>query len=602
MYLFLVGLFLILANLAVADDKVYETEDVVVTATRIPTSFADINRDITIITSEDIEKMPVQSFPDLLAYIGGVDLKTRGAQGVQADMSIRGSSFEQTLLLIDGVKVNDSQTGHHNFNIPLDLHDIDRIEVLKGGGSSHYGPGALGGVVNIITKSNAEKGLRLGISGGDFEYADLSAVMSYPIGNSGNTLSISRKRSGGYTEATDFETTKFRYAHKYNAYPYETSFSVGYVDKEFGANRFYSDNFPNEWERVKTTLINAGLTRAIGESKIAFKTNWRRHEDDFILDNDNPDWYRNKHTTDTYGTELQAQFKSSLGITAIGGEIANEEIASASLGNHARMRGGVFLEHQITISDKLTTQVDGFIYKHENYDWDIYPSLNIGYKITPQSKVYGSISKSYRVPTFTDLYYVSPANVGNPDLVPEESFSYELGYNFSLEYLSGGITGFRREGDNLIDWVRIHPDSAWQVMNVAEVKTTGLEISLRLHPDILLADIPVHTVNISYTVLDSDREFGGLESKYGLDLLEHQLLVTVDHALPFKLNQVWKFRYEATCDNSRRLVTDTRIVRRFDRVDYYLELTNIFDYNYHDIGFIPMPGRQVIAGVSYKVF
>ena len=593
---------LFLFSQAASNEPIYETDDVIVTATRIPTSFADVNRDITILTTADIEKLPVSSVQDLFDYVSSVNLKTRGRQGVQADLSIRGSTFEQVLVLIDGVKISDPQTGHHNLDIPLDLQDIKQIEILKGGGSSHYGPGAFGGVVNIITRHQNSRSFQVRLSGGDFEYADASAAMSYPMGNTENSLSILRQRSGGFTQATDFNTTQFRYSSGVQFGSYKTSLSIGYVDKEFGANRFYSDNFPNEWENTKTTLIDAGITRSSNSSAVSFKLNWRRHNDDFILDTDYPDSYHNKHTTDSYGAEVEAQYYSPLGRTALGGEIGNEEIRSASLGNHARLRGGIFLGHQFMLFDRLTSQLDGFIYKHENYDWNIWPSLSVGYKLTSDSKLYGSISKSYRAPTFTDLYYVSPANIGNPELVPEQALCYEIGYSFYSMYVDGGISLFRREGDNLIDWFRQSPDDLWQVQNVSDINTNGLEISVVSHPDLLISNIPISTISASYTMLDADRDCNGFESKYALDLLEHQLLISIVHSMPFNMNQVWKFRYEVPSEDDSRMITDTKLIMQFNKLEWYLEASNIFDYTYNDIGSIPMPGRQVITGVSYQVF
>jgi iron complex outermembrane receptor protein len=266
------------------------------------------------------------------------------------------------------------------------------------------------------------------------------------------------------------------------------------------------------------------------------------------------------------------------------------------------LRGGIFLGHQFTLFDRLTSQLDGFIYKHENYDWNIWPSLSIGYKITSYSKLYGSISKSYRAPTFTDLYYISPANIGNPELVPEQALCYEIGYSVYSKFIDGGISVFRREGENLIDWVRQSPDDPWQVQNVSDINTSGLEISAVSHPDLIISSIPIHTISASYTILDADRDCNGFESKYALDLLEHQFLVSIVHAMPFNMSQVWKFRYEVPSEDDSRMITDTKLIMQFEKLEWYLEASNLFDYTYSDIGSIPMPGRQVITGISYRVF
>jgi len=593
----------ILLSLNLLGDQLkYMADDVLVTSTRIPTSHFDINRNITIMSSEEISRLPVQSVQELLDHVPGIDLKTRGRHGVQADLSIRGSSFEQTLVLIDGVKINDPQTGHHNLNIPLDPGDIQRIEILKGGGSSLYGPGAFGGIVNIITKRNENKKMKLYLAGGDHEFANGALSVVYPLGNTYNRISISQKHSGGYTEATNFDITKVRYASNLILNSFETGISASYQDKEFGANRFYSDNFPDEWEHTKTLFLGAKALKHLDNTDISLGLNWRNHHDDFILDKARPDWYRNKHETNSYSAEFEMRFNSAFGKTAIGAEFASEKIESYSLGNHIRTRGGMFLEHQAVIFKYLTWQLGSFIYKHENDNANIWPSLSVGYQISGKSKIYASTGKSYRVPTFTELYYTSPANVGNPELKHEKALTYEVGFKYSCGYLVGNISGFRREGNNLIDWVRQSPDSAWQVRNVSEINTKGFELSVIIFPEFINNSLPVKSLNCSYTFLDSDKTSNNFESKYGLNLVEHQLLLGTDLSLPLGISQTWSIRYESPLNGDSRTITDSKLSLQLEKLTWFIETSNLFDFRYTEIGSIPMPGRQVIAGLSYRVF
>ncbi|MCP4580428.1 MAG: TonB-dependent receptor [candidate division Zixibacteria bacterium] len=582
---------------------VHGVDDVIVTAGRIPMSFSEITRSVTVISSEEIVNAPVHSIQDLLEYIPGVDINKRGAHGVQADISIRGGTFEQTLVLVDGVKVSDPQTGHHNLNLPITLDDVKRIEVLRGQGSGLYGPNAFGGVVNIITRKGAEKQLIVKAIAGDFEFSETAASLSHPIGDLGNHLSISRKKSGGYTEATDFEIMTAHYGSSIHTYAGDINLSLGYIDKKFGANRFYSDAFPNEREHTETMMLNIGMRKEFDSMALSSKVYSRRHKDDFILDNDRPDWYRNKHTTDIYGSEIQADFESRLGKTALGGEAGQEKIESSSLGNHSRNRGGIFLEHQATMANRITLHTGAFAYYHSDQDWQVWPSLNIGCQLSDDWRAYGSVGRSFRVPTYTELYYISEANMGNPDLRPEKAITFETGINWGQQFINGNLTAFRREGKDIIDWARSidSPGDPWQVDNVSTVNTMGLEFSLGAYPDQLGLAVPITRLQGSYVFLDSDKKTEGYESKYLLRQIDHQFLIDIEHALPFNLIQGWKFRYEVPTETDSRFIVDTRVSWRHSQLEWFIEATNLFDESYFEIGTIPMPGRQVLAGVKWDL-
>ena len=599
-------LFAILISTLIHADQesVYEVEDVIVTAGRIPMTFSEITRSVTVISREDIANAPVHSIQDLLEYIPGVDISKRGAHGVQADISIRGGTFEQTLVLVDGIKVSDPQTGHHNLNLPITLDDVKRIEILRGQGSGLYGPNAFGGVVNIITKKGTEKQLSIKAIAGDFEFSEAAASLSYPLGNLGNHLSLSKKKSGGYTEATDFDIMTFRYGSSLQTRTGQIDLLFGYIDKKFGANRFYSDAFPNEREHTETMILNIGMNSEHRGIILSPKMYWRQHKDDFILDNDRPDWYRNKHTTNVYGFEFQADFKSKLGKTALGCEAGQEKIESNSLGNHSRNRGGVFLEHQITMVKRITLQTGAFAYYHSDWDWQVWPSFNIGYQLRDSWRMYGSIGRSFRVPTYTELYYVSAANMGNPGLKPEKAVTYETGISRSGQFITGNLTVFRREGTDIIDWARPLDsiDDLWRVENVSIVNTTGLEFSLGVYPDQSDFLLPISRLQTSYVFLDSDRETEGYESKYLLRQLDHQFLISVELALPLSLNQGWKFRYEVPTEADSRFIVDTRVSWHYSKLEWFIEATNLFNESYFEIGSIPMPGRQVLAGVKWDLF
>ena len=308
--------------------------------------------------------------------------------------------------------------------------------------------------------------------------------------------------------------------------------------------------------------------------------------------------YRNRHTTNTYGIELQANLTSSLGMTALGGEAGNEEMESTNLGNHSRGKGGFFLAHQLAPVKNLTANLGGFAYYYPDWGWEFWPGIDLGYQFRGGWHLYGSVGRSFRVPTFTELYYDGPGNQGNPDLKPEEAWTYEGGLRWSEKYLWGDLSIFRRNGSNLIDWVRVDAASPWEARNIARINTSGVEISLGFDPTLLSEHSPVRRMRLGYTYLDSDKEKHGLESKYVLAHFKDQLILSIEHFLPFQLRQNWKLRYEDMMDGEEYFIVDTRIERSFKNIELFVEVTNLLDTDYTEVGDIPMPGRWVFAGLK----
>lgn len=573
-----------------------EVEEIVVTASKIPMDFSRLTRSVTVIDRDDIKSAPVHSIQDLLEYVVGVDLRRRGAHGVQSDVSIRGGTFEQTLILINGVKVSDPQTGHHNLNLPLTMDDVERVEVLKGHGSRLYGPNAFGGVINIITKKAEERAFHLKSSIGEHGLAEGIISLSYPFGISNNRLSLSRMRSTGYRKDTDFGVSDIFYSSIISTAQGMLNVSIGHTDKEFGADSFYSTLYPNEWEHIKATFLRFGSSLKWRRVAFSPKLYWRRHEDDFVLDRDRPDWFRNQHETDVYGVEIQTDFASRFGLSSSGCELSNERIESDNLGAHLRSKGGIFLEQQLR-RGRGTVVLGSYAYYYSDWGWKFWPGADFGFDIKDGMRLFGSIGSSFRVPTYTELYYSSPANKGNPNLKPEEAWTYEAGINFSLcevKPFQGSLSIFRREGRELIDWVRTEEIAPWEARNIAVVSTNGMEMELRFEPAKTLG------IQLGYALLDSDKETKGFDSKYLLDHLRHQFLMQIKHPLVFRLLSSWKLRYEQRPTDEGVFLLDARIFGRYGRVELFVEGTNLLDASYTEVGGVSMPGRWLTTGLEFN--
>ena len=420
----------------------YNLDSVLVTANRVPTSFSEIGRSIEVINQKEIRQLPVSTIQDLLEHASGIDVKQRGTEGVQADVSIRGGSFEQTLILIDGIKLVDPQTGHHNMNLPVSLDQVERVEILKGQGSRIHGANAFSGVINIITKKNAENNLHLNLQGGENSFYKLGLNGSVKFKNTNHHISFSKTQSDGYKFNTGFENYNFSINNSFNFSKAVINTIYGYTDKDFGANSFYTIRFPNQAEKTKTHLAALSADIEFNSFNVTSKIFWRKNNDEFVLDKNDQAFYKNNHETNVYGSELQVTTNVLGGATSFGIEYTSDKIVSNNLGEHQRDRKGFFVEQKVSLVKHLNLNLGGFAFNYSNLDWKFWPGFDLAYSPTRNLKIFANFGLAFRIPTYTELYYSDPITKGSANLQPEESTNYELGVNYILESVNRLI--FRR--------------------------------------------------------------------------------------------------------------------------------------------------------------
>ncbi|OGU15926.1 MAG: hypothetical protein A2X61_01375 [Ignavibacteria bacterium GWB2_35_12] len=547
---------------------------------------------------------------------------------------MRGGTFEQTLVLLNGININDPQTGHHNTDFPVDLDNIDRIEILKGPASRAFGANAFSGAVNIITNEPEQNKIRLTMNGGANNYYSLSVSGAYNVSGFNNFLSISKKKSDGYIKNTDFDLLTLFYSSSYAASFAKFDCQVGYMDKAFGANSFYSPDFPDQFESTKT--IFASLKSTIGSTfKLSPVLYWRRHQDRFELFRDNPpSWYteHNYHLTDVYGININNSLPSVIGITNIGAGYRSENILSNKLGipmNHILPVPGepdgkftnkatrdildFFLEHNILW--KVLSISGGLLADHTSeFNWNIYAGVDASYMLFENSNIFANVNNSFRLPSFTELYYSDPTSKGNPQLQPEKAISYEFGLKYLNDFLKVQLSIFRREGNNLIDWTKQADDSLWRSTNLTNVNSNGLDIYLSLYPENLFKNsFPIHNVNISYSYLSMDKIYGGFLSEYVLDYLRNKLTIVISHDLAFDIKMSWSVSYNDRAGQyldyqtknikyfKPYFLVDTKIYTTIKNITIYLLSTNLFDVIYTDIANLKLPGRWLSIGVNYDL-
>ncbi|WP_423127036.1 TonB-dependent receptor plug domain-containing protein [Gaoshiqia sp. Z1-71] len=617
----------------------YDLDEIEVSAQRAPASYSQVARIVSVIEREQIEATPAGSIQDLLEYAIGVDIRQRGTYGIQADVSVRGGSFDQTLILLNGINLSDPQTGHHNLNLPVSLKNIKRIEILNGPSARVYGPNAFSGAINIVTDAGDANALGVDVAFGEHGLRDLNVSGNLKQGKMNSFLAVNRTASSGYLKNTDFETFNIFYHGKLHTSPGKLDFQIGHSSKAFGANSFYTPRYPNQFEETRTTFASVKMETG-DKLHITPALYWRRHHDRFELFRDNPDsWYtgHNYHMTDVYGASLNSWFSSQLGKTAFGAEFRSENIWSNVLGepmdepldvpgekgkqftrSHSRTTVSYFAEHTFYIS-RFTASAGAMAnwISDLNFNWKVYPGIDMSYQLTDQLKAYASVNKSLRMPTYTDLYYSGPTNRGNPNLKPEKSTTAEGGLKFRNNWLTAQSLYYHRVGKDLIDWVRESEEYLWETRNLTKIISDGVELAAELNLNKLAGRrffLRSFGVNYSYNTLDQGES--NYLSNYVLDNLKHKLVLTLDQSVWKNIHASWKLRYQDRNGNYERFedtqhvgttaykpfwLTDLKVYYRKDAASIYLTATNLFDRSYVDIGNLAQPGRWISIGFKYQL-
>ena len=600
-----------ITSFAGVDEDIPTTlEPVLVTASRMPTKLEKATRSVTIISAGEIENMPVNSVPELLNYVAGIDMRQRNIHGVQADAGIRGSSFEQVLILIDGVNVNDPQTGHHSLDLPIVLEDIEKIEVLRGHGSSLYGANAFGGVINIISKKpDFKRRTKLTVSSGSNETYRGNLSRVFDLGRVSTRLSLSKDKSDGYRAGTDFDNWGIFSSSSLDLSAGLLDFSWGFQEKEFGADKFYS--FYPSWERTRTKFAMARFNyEGMGGITIEPKIYYRGHDDKFVLIRENPDIYTNDHENLKSGGEVTCYLPlNEWGDLVFGGEMGLEEVDSKgirgglkadALGEHRRRSEAVYAEYRKLFKDVWVNLGARFDHNSQ-YGDEFSPSFSLGGRLSHWCKLRFSLGRSFRSPTITELYYEDPRKMGNADLDPEQAWSYEFGGDINLTAdIKSSITFFMRREKDLIDWVGLKSDSkeerVYHVKNISEVKVRGIEsqFSWKIGESTRL--------KINYTFIHKDPELEErFVSLYALDYSKHLFNFCLNRDLIYGIKGFLGGVYKKRVKEGGYFTLDLKLSKKLGRFSLFIDGTNILDKKYEDILGADMPGTWIMAGVKMDI-
>ncbi|MCB0663984.1 MAG: TonB-dependent receptor, partial [Saprospiraceae bacterium] len=530
-----------------------------------------------------------------------------GIHGVQSDLSIRGSSFDQVLVLINGVKISDPQTGHHMMNLPVDIENIERIEVLKGPGARIYGQNAFAGAINIVTKLSDQKFSTINLQGGQHGLGGVHVGASLPNSNFKQYFSFSKDFARGYRPNTDYDVNNFFYQNSFKFVNHEIGLLAGYTEKEFGANYFYGDpyssnpaRFENQFESIQSSLVALHYQFAKYGFKLKPRVYWRRHQDEYVFVRSNPSLYRNIHIGNTIGLDINGSKLSDWGVTGFGLDMQAVYLRSNNLGNRSRNVITAFLEHRFALIENRLDITPGVSFNYfSDFGSNFLPGLDIGFDIWDGLKWYGNAGMTYRIPTYTDQFYSSPVELGNPDLQPEKAITYEAG----LKYVKNGWNlqagYFIRQGEDMIDWILV--DTAlWQPRNFRFLDVSGTEFLVDWYPGASYGpSFFLKKLHLGYTQLMSDYPEDAPASRYALEYLKHQVTVGADVGFR-KLRLSVQYRYADRINVEDFSIVDARITYGGSKFSVFAEATNILDEKYLGANLIEMPGRWFRAGVRTK--
>jgi iron complex outermembrane receptor protein len=564
--------------------------DLVVIGTPLPAAPGELGRAVEVLPPEVLRGSGAFSVPGILERASSVSVAERGSGGVQADLSLRGSTFQQVLLTIDGLPFADAQTAHHNMDLPFPPGALGQVTVIPGPGSALFGPAAFAGVVDLSLRRPDSSGQRIDAAYGAFETRRFEVVSDAVAEPSAATVVASYLASGGFMPGTDHTVWRL-WGSAYHDFEHAgVRVSLGHADKDFGARDFYAD-FPSR-ERTETTLVDVAPDLQMpGGWQVGAIARFRQHKDDFVLIEDDPSVYRNRHRTESVTARLTLRSPGwGFGQTAVGVEREDSDLESSNLGNRVASRHALFAQHRVD-GDVASADLGLRLDDHRDWGTEVTPSLGLTGSVGERVRLHASAGRAIRPPDFTERYYTDPRNVGDADLRPEEAWGGEAGAEFRLAAgCDLSVTYFRRETDDLLDYVRPAADVPWQAVNHGAVTFQGGEIGAR-------AGSGSVSGWMRYRYLDTDADTGALQSKYALNVPRHDAGAGCTVRLA-DITLVSTIRYRGVPTLDDYWLLSARVSRRLGAATLYAGGQNLLDERYEEIPGVPTAGAYGEAGIE----
>jgi len=624
-----------------------ELDSVVITTSQVPQTARQTGRNVTVITKKTIEQSYATSFDDLLQQISGVEVQSRGGFGAQGDITMRGSTYTQVLVLVDGMKLNDPLTAHFNGYMPVSITEIERIEVLRGAAAAMYGADAVGGVINVITKGSK-------ISGSD--YQDISGEINLGANklvqvNQGWGVKKDRFYYGGgfsmnqsdgehftpkaadgtaldeYDSYFDIKTVGLAAGYKWND-GWQLNARTAYDYRDFAARYFYTtstfdkstETARNWWNQVRVSKVGNKQSTDIN---MAYKYN----TDEFVF---SPDFAStNNHVSKLWNLTVGHLMALSPDISLrIGGQIDRRSIASTDRGDHSDLHYGIYATSMMEFVEDLYITSSVRLDQDNNYGLEFTPQVNISYGLSDAVTLRGSIGRSIRAADYTERYVsfnlenLTPGrSLGNPDLSAESAWSHELGFDVLMtSSWKLKATAFNRSSNQLIDYISTNASlipnrtnlqagaDYFYASNIADVNTKGLELESWLSTSI--GKTTLLRWSLGYTYLNTSNSEDAISvylSSHAKHLITSQFILA-NPSWELSLSGLYKSRnariasgIEASLDDSYQVWNSRLRLHLTKEISAQLQVHNLWDATYQDILGAPMPGRWLSAGVKISL-
>lgn len=611
--------------------------------TQIPLKSTETGKSITVIKGEDLRNQGFSSLDDLLQNITGIEVQTRNSFGAQGDITMRGSTFTQVLVLVNNMKMNDPLTGHFNSSIPVTPSEIDRIEILRGPASANYGADAVGGVINIITKTFDSEGF---VAEGEVNYGQnnlISTQHGFRLNKKDFYLGAGiafNKSDGEYIEAKNLASDTLEGYNNYfdvktlgisAGYRFSKNWNIklrsSFDDRDFSARYFYTTSLFDKSEEKTANSFNQLSLNHIGDrssTQIQFAD--RTGEDTFIFSPDFPS--TNVHTTRF--SNLNINHVRSLGEEStinIGVQMDKRSIESTDRGDHDDQHAAVYLSYfakpieNLALTSSLRYDYD------ENFGSEITPQINASYRIGT-AYLRASIGKSIRAADYTERFVsfnlenLTPGrSFGNADLIAERSWSEEIGLDLPINnQFDVKATAFFRQSQDLIDYVSTNSSEIPNNQNLAEnenyffaqnienVQTRGIEISTNWNKKI--GENKTVGANIGFSYINTQNDSNTVSvyvSSHAKVLLNANVHATINR-LRISVNNRYKLRNERISDAlGEKIDGHYNVINAMlqytviDQLRLHAKCFNLLDANNQDILGAPLPKRWVMGGFSYKL-
>lgn len=574
-----------------------------------------------VLTASEIKNSSVRTVSDLVALLPAVDMRQRGVGDVQADLSMRGGTFDQMILMLNGINITDAQTGHHNMDVPIDVSMVERVELLSPSQLMSRGVVAYCGAVNIVVCEEYRDQLMAEVSGGSYGTANASLLATHRFGKWTLTAAASYHRSDGYMQNTDYRHgSLFLQATRHDDND-DWHMQIGGQMKDFGSQAFYSTSYPDQFEATRTLVGSVANVHRWGTVRSETSLYGRLHRDRFELFRDDyaeaPAWYggHNHHIGSLAGLRSRVVAKIGEGEVLGGVDVRREGIWSNVLGLPDST-----LEEPYTKSASRTGVSLFGGYRYARGHWDaqavalgLYNTQfgpnygfagDVKYRLSPLDLQF-SVSRTYRLPSFTDLYYQSVNQHANPDLKAESCTNIELAASCRLSAFSFHLSAYYRSGNSTIDWVRRPDEEVWYSMNHTDLDAVGTDAlaSYRLS---------FFTFHLSYSWCHIMQDAGEWISGSALDYLRHKgrLAVCAEplKGLKLKADATYRFRVGRytdangnICDYGGVLLLGAGAEYQWRWATFFVEGRNLADRQYRDHGGVPQPGATVLGGIRVSL-